>query len=89
MSNEVIRKKELIRRIAESTGSTQYRTAKIIDGLADELSKAMRDDERVSISELFTVENHLLEERRQYIPSTGEVRIIPKHRRIVFSSRLK
>ena len=78
-------KKELARKVAETTGNTNVLTTAIVDAVFDHMFDALASGEKVSIYNFGNFELVDVPEREVKSPASGEMIIVPAHKRVKFS----
>ena len=75
--------KELLRRVAEKTGSSEYMVNKIMSTLTEEIANSLNEDKDVKIRGIGTVIVKNMKPRRLYSPAEGKMVTIPERKNVV------
>jgi nucleoid DNA-binding protein len=78
-----ITSRELLRRVAEKTGSSEYMVNKIMSTLTDEIASSLDEDTDVKIRGIGTVTVKIMKPRRLYSPAEGKMVTIPERKNVV------
>ena len=82
-TTNIIGKKELVKIVAEKTGTTG--TAKCIDAVFESIEELVSKGDRVQIKDFGTFKPVAVAERQGRNPRTQEKITIPAHKKIVFT----
>jgi len=82
-------RKDLIDKVAKEFGLKKRDADAIVKFIFQEIAKAVKEGERVSIQGFGAFELRKLKERKIRNPKTGEVMEVPARKKVVFISRIK
>ena len=82
-------RKDLIDKVAKEFGLKKRDADAIVKFIFQEIARAVKEGERVSIQGFGAFELRKLKERKIRNPKTGEVMEVPARKKVVFISRIK
>ncbi len=82
---------ELIKALAKQLGVSQKKARSLLDSYTSAISEQLADDNSVILRNFGTFSVKHIAEKRGYLPSKGEMCLIPAHRKVSFkaSKRLR